>query len=125
MPRFEIKVCDEFCAAHQLRMYDGTLEPLHGHNWRVEVEMTSDKLDGIGAVIDFNVVKADLKSVIGRWHDRFLNELPDFAQRNPTAENVALTLFEALSARLPEAVRMKRVRVWEAVGCSAACVADE
>ena len=34
---FEITTTRTFAAAHQLRLYDGSLEPLHGHNWRVQV----------------------------------------------------------------------------------------
>ena len=42
-----------FSAAHRLRMYDGSLEPLHGHNWQVEVFLVGSTLDAIGVVADF------------------------------------------------------------------------
>jgi 6-pyruvoyltetrahydropterin/6-carboxytetrahydropterin synthase len=34
---FDITATRTFSAAHQLRLYDGSLEPLHGHNWVVRV----------------------------------------------------------------------------------------
>ena len=34
---FEITTTRHFSASHQLVLYDGTLEPLHGHNWQVRV----------------------------------------------------------------------------------------
>jgi hypothetical protein len=34
---FQISTTREFAAAHALRVYDGSLEPVHGHNWRVRV----------------------------------------------------------------------------------------
>ena len=43
-----------FSAAHQLRLYDGSLEPLHGHNWQVKVTVVAAKLDSIGVVMDFH-----------------------------------------------------------------------
>ena len=34
---FEITTTRWFSAAHQLRLYDGALEPVHGHNWKIKV----------------------------------------------------------------------------------------
>ena len=41
---FEITTTRQFSASHQLRLYDGSLEPLHGHNWQVKVTVAADSL---------------------------------------------------------------------------------
>ncbi len=59
---FEITTTRHFSASHQLRLYDGSIEPLHGHNWRVKITIASEKLDSIGVVMDFHELErlADL-----------------------------------------------------------------
>ena len=45
-----------FAAAHFLVFADGAREPLHGHNYRAELEFEAE-LDGAGLVADFIAVK--------------------------------------------------------------------
>lgn len=124
MLSYEILVEGEFAAAHQLRLYDGRNEPLHGHNWKVEVYLAGPKLDSIGVLADFTVVRRRLNETLQQLHDRFLNDLPEFRDRNPSAEVVASHIYEAMSAGLPAGVRVSRVRVWEAPGCAAAVIGE-
>ena len=120
MAGFEVIVRDEFAAAHQLRLLDGALEPLHGHNWEVEVELAGPRLDGMEVLIDFTQVRAQLRAAAARLHDTFLNDLPEFVGRNPSAEQVAVYFRDALRPNLPPTVHLTRVRVWETRGCAAA-----
>jgi len=115
---FEIRTVRMFSAAHQLRLYDGSLEPLHGHNWRVEVTVAAAELDSIGVVMDFHELERLVDQIIAPMHNTHLNELAAFTQVNPTAENVALHIGRSL--RLPGAVRLVRVEVWETPENSAA-----
>ena len=108
---FEIVTSREFSAAHQLRLYDGTCEALHGHNWRVSVTVASENLDYIGVVMDFHELVRLVDDVVVPMHNRHLNELEPFAKLNPTAENVALVI--ARSLKLPAHARLRRVQVWE------------
>jgi 6-pyruvoyltetrahydropterin/6-carboxytetrahydropterin synthase len=114
---FEITSTREFAAAHQLRLYDGSLEPLHGHNWRVTVSVGADKLDSIGVVMDFHELDRNLEEIIRHWHNRHLNEVEPFTRLNPSTENVALHVGQSL--RLPSGVRLLSVRVWETTSNSA------
>jgi 6-pyruvoyltetrahydropterin/6-carboxytetrahydropterin synthase len=114
---FEITTTREFSAAHQLRLYDGSLEPLHGHNWRVRVTVASPTLDAIGVVMDFHELERLVDELIKPLHNRHLNDVPAFAALNPSAENVAGYI--GLGLRLPAAVRLKGVEVWETAGNSA------
>jgi len=110
---FEITTTRHFAAAHQLVLYDGTLEPLHGHNWVVRVTVSADKLDGIGVVMDFHVLERVVDDVVTPMHNRHLNELAPFAARNPSTEHVALHVAEHVGVRLPAGVRLIAVEVWE------------
>lgn len=116
---FEVSVEDWFAAAHQLRLPDGRKEPLHGHNWRVRVTYAGSRLDGIDVLLDFTHLKPLLKSVLAPWHDQNLNEMPDFAARNPSAEMVAVRIAERLSLDPASGPALHCVEVEEAPGCLA------
>ncbi len=111
---FDVTTTRSFSAAHQLRLYDGALEPLHGHNWKLRVTVTAERLDAIGVVMDFHELERIVDRVVGSMHNRHLNELEAFASLNPSAENVALVVARSLPAdALPAGVRLARVEVWE------------
>lgn len=108
---YEISVKTGFSASHQLRLYDGTLEPLHGHNWTVVVTVAAGKLDSIGVVMDFHVLERRLGQLIGAFHNRHLNDVIPFVRVNPSAENVAEYIADSL--QLPDRVWLESVEVWE------------
>jgi 6-pyruvoyltetrahydropterin/6-carboxytetrahydropterin synthase len=108
---FQIRTTRGFCAAHQLKLYDGSLEPIHGHNWKVCVTLQSPLLDAIGVVMDFHELERLIDQLITPFHNRHLNEVPPFDQLNPSAENVALHIGRSLI--LPAPVKLVSVEVWE------------
>ncbi len=113
-PRYTLKVVTDFAAAHSLRDYAGECRRLHGHNWKVEVEVVASALDRLGMAIDFKDVKAAARAAAGELDHRYLNEIPPFDQINPTAENIAAHLFEYIAATLDnERVQVNAVTVWE------------
>jgi 6-pyruvoyltetrahydropterin/6-carboxytetrahydropterin synthase len=112
---FEISVCGWFAAAHQLPVSGGSFEPLHGHNWRVQVTFRGERLDERGMLLDFLALDA----VLAELHDRNLNELPAFAGRPPSAEHVAALLAERLADTGGPAAHLACVEVEEAPGCMA------
>lgn len=95
---FEIEVGAAFEAAHYIRDYAGKCARLHGHNWTVEAIVRGEELDTLGMLIDFKILKSELKKVLDDFDHRFLNELDTFAEENPTAENLAKKIFEHLAA---------------------------
>ena len=110
---FSITSSREFAAAHQLRLYDGSWEPLHGHNWKVEVAVSAAQLDAIGVVMDFHELERLLDVVLAPARNRNLNDLEPFRSMNPSAENVALHVGRSLAGALPAGVSLVHVRVWE------------
>lgn len=115
---YEVTISGWFAAAHQLRLLDGRMEPLHGHNWRVAATFAGAQLDEMGVLIDFTRVKPLLDAILAEAHDRNLNDLAAFRDLNPSAENVAAWIAQRLGAS--EFGRLLAgVEVEEAPGCVA------
>ncbi len=108
-----------FAAAHRLREYDGNCERLHGHNWKVEVALRGGELGRLGMLMDFREAKRLLAETLDPLDHRCLNDLAAFQSANPTTENIARMLYEALAARLPDGMAVARVTAWESDGCGA------
>lgn len=122
---YELKIVTQFSAAHRLDNFYGKCEALHGHNWKVEVYLTGDRLDEAGLVWDFGAVKARTKEILEEIDHKFLNELPAFQTMNPSSENLARYLTERLAAVLNrEGVRVSRVSVWESDTSCASYIPD-
>ncbi len=113
-----------FSAAHFLRGYQGSCEALHGHNWTVEVELLSPRLDDVGMAWDFRGIKKTLDEILGELDHRLLNEHPAFADQNPSAENLAAFVYTRLAEQTPAPLHVARVRVWESEGTWAAFEPD-
>ena len=117
---FEVAYETTFCATHRLTEEGRPLEPLHGHDWRVEAVAAGESLDKIGVVVDFEHLKEAVGEVAARFHYKDINEHPAFQGRSPSAEVVARYFFDEVRKGLgPEGGLLKRVRIWEAPGCSA------
>jgi 6-pyruvoyltetrahydropterin/6-carboxytetrahydropterin synthase len=119
-PVYEISVETTFSASHQLRGYKAEIEPLHGHNFRVEASVVAPRLDGIGLGLDFLELEKELKEILAPYDHRHMNELPPFDDLNPTTENMARWFYERLEEKVKDrGLRVRRVRVWEAPAFSA------
>lgn len=119
---FEVEVQDEFSAAHFLKLYDGSWEPRHGHNWKVSVVMRSEGLDSMGVVADFEALKPRLKKVLAEFHEISINDHPDFkgGKLNPSTENIAKVICEKLAGSFQSpGARIVKVTVWETPDASA------
>lgn len=110
---YELTVKGHFDAAHSLRGYPGECRELHGHTWDVEATVEGEQLDDIDIVYDFKQLKVDLFAVLEPFDHGFLNEVAPFDVINPTAENLARVVYEALERTVGGAVRIKEVAVWE------------
>ena len=111
---YTLKVVSEFASAHSLRDYPGECRRLHGHNWKLEVEVCARELDELGMALDFKTVKALARQITDELDHRFLNEVPPFDTVNPTAENMAAYIYRRLNEELNEPrVRVSAVTLWE------------
>jgi 6-pyruvoyltetrahydropterin/6-carboxytetrahydropterin synthase len=111
---YTVKIITDFSAAHSLRGYPGVCSRVHGHNWKVEVEVSVNKLDKIGMGIDFRDLKKATNDLIEVLDHRNINDIKPFDTVNPTAENISAYFYRGLSEKLnDERTRVKAVTIWE------------
>ncbi|OGP54721.1 MAG: 6-carboxytetrahydropterin synthase QueD [Deltaproteobacteria bacterium RBG_13_52_11] len=123
---YELVVTSQFAAAHNLRNYGGKCESLHGHNWRVEVFVRADALGKGGMVLDFRILREEIEKVLEALDHQYLNDLPSFRQEEPSSENIARYIYDALDEQLrPYGVRPHKVTAWESEGAGASYLGGE
>ncbi len=111
---YEVEIIDAFSAAHRLRDYNGKCEHLHGHNYRVHVVARAQTLSAGGMVVDFVHFKTILAQVLTKLDHTYLNDIPPFDEREPSAENIAAFLFSELDKQLGAmGPLLYSVSVWE------------
>ena len=113
---FEVTVDQTFAAAHALRNYKGGCENVHGHNFRVQIVISGERLDDAGLLVDFIDVKNLMGQILARLDHQNLNETPPFDVKNPSAENIAEYICTEMTGGLvntPVPIRIREVKVWE------------
>lgn len=111
---YEISVEKHFDAAHYLRGYKGKCEAMHGHRYRVVVRVKAERLDDIGLAYDFTDLKRHLNDILARFDHTCLNDVPPFDKINPSAENIAATIYDELRSKLvADPVTLVSVEAWE------------
>src|SRR5919202_2644059 len=96
---FEVGVVGQFEAAHRLHGNFGPATRMHGHTYRVELQVGGGALRDDGTLCDISLLKNALDAEIATLHLRDLDEIPALQGRNTTAEIVANHLFDRLRAR--------------------------
>ena len=97
------------------RLFGKCNNPLgHGHNYVLEVTIAGEVNSTTGMVLDLKDLKALLEEEILRLMDhRFLNkEVPAFATKIPTTENIAMEIWRLLAPKVGVG-RLHRVRLYE------------
>jgi 6-pyruvoyltetrahydropterin/6-carboxytetrahydropterin synthase len=100
---YEISVEKHIDAAHYLRDYKGKCENLHGHRYRIVVKVSAEKLNEIGLAYDFADLKKHLGEILERYDHTCLNDVKPFDKINPSAENLAATIYKELKKSLERA----------------------
>jgi 6-pyruvoyltetrahydropterin/6-carboxytetrahydropterin synthase len=99
-----------FNAAHRLYRKDWSFEKnestfgkcnnpkYHGHNYDLIVSVTGEIDRETGYVMDMKVLKDLIKEHVedAMDHKNLNEEVPEFEQLNPTAENIAVVIFDKL-----------------------------
>lgn len=104
-----------FNAAHRLYRKDWTFEKnestfgkcnnprYHGHNYDLVVSVTGEIDKETGYVMDMkalkDLIKAHVEDVMD--HKNLNEEVPEFQHLNPTAENIAVVIFNKLRPHIP------------------------
>ncbi|HEX8797424.1 MAG TPA: 6-carboxytetrahydropterin synthase [Terriglobales bacterium] len=86
----------------------------HGHNYTLEVTVKGEVDPVTGFVVDLKELKDILnREVIDAMDHRHLNkEVPEFATKIPTSENIAIAIWQRLEKKLNVA-KLHRVRLYE------------
>ena len=111
---YSVSIETHFSAAHLLRNYKGKCENLHGHNWKVEVTVSTETLDEAGMAIDFTELKQKTSAIIKQFDHQYLNEIKYFKKVNPSSENIAAYIYTLLKEKLDDKnLKLTKVSVWE------------
>ncbi|AWB10234.1 preQ(0) biosynthesis protein QueD [Thermodesulfobium acidiphilum] len=110
---YTLIVEDSFSSAHFLTN-NGEIEfePLHGHTFKVSVEISGNTLDDFGMLIDFRIIKKKLKEILDIFDHKLLNDVVKFS---PTSENLSKYIFDEFEKFLEnyKGIIVSSVTVWE------------
>jgi 6-pyruvoyltetrahydropterin/6-carboxytetrahydropterin synthase len=97
---------DKFTKKQNQKEYGKCYESTHGHNWKIEVDIWGN-IQGTGMVLNFHKIK----NIIDYLDHKHLNDLPEFKEIIPTAENMVEYLINKIIT--DSEVDGVRVRVYE------------
>jgi 6-pyruvoyltetrahydropterin/6-carboxytetrahydropterin synthase len=136
MGKYQVVRKHEIHCGHRVYQHESKCRNLHGHSYVFHLKCTSERLDSLGRVIDFSVIKELLcKWLDDNWDHKMIlwDQDPLFTELlkldssvvsipyNPTAENLARYLVETIGpqlfAHLP--IILSEVTLEETSKCSA------
>lgn len=104
MQTFKLHVTKDylkFNAAHFIA-YPGFREALHGHNYRISVDLEGD-LGPQGYVLDFGIVKDTARRLCERLNERFIVPVESDCLRIREEDGQVIVNYEADEFRMPRA----------------------
>jgi 6-pyruvoyltetrahydropterin/6-carboxytetrahydropterin synthase len=111
---YEVYVAAQFEAAHRLVGDFGPASRIHGHTYRMEVIVRGGSLSEENTLYDVGELRSAVEDLAASLHYRDLNEVPDLAGVNTTAEALADHCWEKLAPPLlASGLDSLTVRVWE------------
>lgn len=130
--RYSLVSEHSFDAAHWLYGHSGLCKNLHGHNWRVEIKLKSNKLIETGTsrdmVCDFKDLKRDFRALVDYFDHALIAEKDTISENllnalsqegferirlvpfRPTCENFAPYFYYEMVAR---GYDVECIKVWE------------
>lgn len=126
MNKIAIVRCEHFNAAHRLHnknwsdqknkdVFGKCNNPnYHGHNYDLEVKVIGDCDPETGYVIDTKTLSDLIKKyVLDRYDHKNLNlDTQEFKDVNPTAENIAISIYNLLKPKLASDLELK-IKLYE------------
>ena len=117
---YQLTTHASFDSAHFLAGYQGKCSNLHGHRWKLEVTVSSEKLEEEGQirgmVVDFGELKKDVKDLADEFDHCLIIETGSLKEKTmealaeedfriiqvdfrPTAENFAKYFYDLMTAK--------------------------
>ena len=88
----------EIAGAHKLDLpYPSKCSEMHGHNWIIWVEVSTDVLNAEGMVVDFGWLKNEMEGYIKEPFDHQVINTKLGNHLNPTAENIAVYIWNEMT----------------------------
>lgn len=84
----------------------------HGHNYKVTVEL-GGQIKNDGMVLNYYRMNDIIEPIMAAWDHQNLNDLPEFLNKQPTAENIARILWHKIEDQLPVGIVLNYVEVKE------------
>jgi 6-pyruvoyltetrahydropterin/6-carboxytetrahydropterin synthase len=123
---YEVTIKRSFSAAHVLEEVGGGCEELHGHNFIVEVSISTKILNAQGLAVDFRVLKRWTEEVIAELDHKYLNNLDYFKASSPSSENIARFIYDKIRDKAQgEPFAVSLVTVWESESAKVSYKADK
>mgnify|MGYP006426421819 CR=1 FL=1 len=118
---YQTGVQRRFTARHYLVGDFGDETAPHTHQYLVEWIRTSDKLDENGFSTDIAAMEGAIEEELSRIDDQLLNDMPWFAGKQTSLENVCRFLWDSLEENLKHRLggvaegdsRHSTIRIWE------------
>ncbi len=112
---------EHFNAAHRLFVPEWTEEKnrrvfgkcsnpnFHGHNYELLVRLTGEPDPITGYVFDLKVLSELIdQEILQKFDHKNLNlDIPEFAHKNPTAENIAILIYDLLRPKIENGLALK------------------
>ena len=122
---YHLMIQTHFAAAHNLLNYDGDCENLHGHNWKIEANVSTETLDEAGLGIDFKILKKKTNIIMDMLDHKYLNDLEPFINVSPSSEHISKFIFDELTTLLQDYdVCVEKITVWESDNACASYTAS-
>ena len=117
---------EHFNAAHRLHVNSWSDEKnkqffgkcnnpnFHGHNYDLDVMITGKSDPVSGYLIDMKILSDLIKEeILNAFDHKNLNlDVPDFKELNPTAENIAVVIYNKLRLKIEDHLSLK-IRLYE------------
>ena len=112
---YTVAVKRDFVGQHFLIGGDwGPENDWHSHHYYVEVQLQGERLDKHGYLVDIVDIETQLDKIVAYYKDKTLNDLPEFAELNPSIEHFSRILCLMLAERIKaETLSFVTVQIWE------------
>ena len=108
---YKVAVKRDFIAQHFLIGGDwGPENEKHSHHYQVEVQLEGRALDQHGYLVDIVDIENFLESIVDRFRDNTLNDLPEFEGLNPSIEHFSRILCQLVNSHV-KAENIERITI--------------
>lgn len=112
---YTVAVKRDFVAQHFLIGGDwGAENQWHSHHYVVELQLEGATLDKHGYLVDIVDIEHNLEALVSRYKDKTLNDLPEFADLNPSIEHFSRIFCHAMVERIHASnLSAMTIKIWE------------